>query len=228
MHCSPRRARGGWDAVQRVRRACARRAQNAALGSRLGIPLAFTADVIHGCRMIFPIPLAEAADFDPALAERAARAVAGEAGAAGLHWTFAPMIDIARDQRWGRVAEGAGEDVMPNRLLAAARVRGFQGGDLRRRPDGLLAASKHLAGYSAVRGGMEYGAVDLSDAELRETFLPPFQAASAAGAGATIASFHQRQRRAGDRPPRAAHRPVCATRSTSRVSACRITMPIAS
>jgi beta-glucosidase len=166
----------------------ARRAQEAALASRLAIPLVFAADVIHGCRTIFPIPLAEAAAFDPGLSERAARAVAREASAGGLHWTFAPMVDLARDQRWGRVAEGAGEDVLLGRLLAAARVRGFQGADLRR-ADSLLATPKHFAGYGAVRGGMEYAAVDMSEAELRETHLPPFAAAFAAGAGATIASF---------------------------------------
>ena len=125
----------------------ARRAQEAALASRLGIPLVFAADVIHGCRTIFPIPLAEAAAFDPALSERAARAVAIEASAGGLHWTFAPVVDVARDQRWGRVAEGAGEDVLLNRQLAAARVRGFQGPDLTR-ADSLLATPKHFAGYA--------------------------------------------------------------------------------
>ncbi len=166
----------------------ARRLQAAALHSRLKIPLVLAADVIHGCRTIFPIPLAEAAAFDPDLSERAARAVAREATAGGLHWTFAPVVDVARDQRWGRVAEGAGEDVYLNRLLAVARVRGFQGADLTR-PGAMLATPKHFAGYSAVRGGMEYAAVDMSEAELRETYLPPFADAFAAGAGATIASF---------------------------------------
>ncbi len=166
----------------------ARRAQEAALAGRLRIPLVFAADVLHGCRTIFPIPLAEAAAFDADLSERAARAVACETAAGGLHWTFAPMVDVARDQRWGRVAEGAGEDVLLNRLLAAARVRGFQGSDLRR-ADALLATPKHFVGYGAVRGGMEYAAVDMSAAELRETFLPPFLDAFAAGAGATMASF---------------------------------------
>ena len=166
----------------------ARRAQEAALASRLAIPLVFAADVIHGCRTIFPIPLAEAAAFDPDLSRRAARAVAREASAGGIHWTFAPMVDVARDQRWGRVAEGAGEDVLLGRLLAAARVEGFQGKDLTR-ADAVLATPKHFVGYGAVRGGMEYAAVDMSDAELRETFLPPFAAAFAAGAGATMASF---------------------------------------
>ncbi len=166
----------------------ARRLQAAALQSRLKIPLVLAADVIHGCRTIFPIPLAEAAAFDPDLSERAARAVAREATAGGLHWTFAPVVDVARDQRWGRVAEGAGEDVYLNRLLAVARVRGFQGDDLRS-ADAMLATPKHFVGYSAVRGGMEYAAVDMSEAELRETYLPPFADAFAAGAGATMASF---------------------------------------
>ena len=166
----------------------ARRAQEAALRSRLAIPLVFAADVIHGCRTIFPIPLAEAAAFDADLSRRAARAVARETSAGGLHWTFAPVVDVARDQRWGRVAEGAGEDVYLNRLLAAARVRGFQDDDLSR-ADALAATPKHFAGYGAVRGGMEYAAVDLSDAELRETHLPPFAAAFAAGAATTMASF---------------------------------------
>ncbi|WP_419723062.1 glycoside hydrolase family 3 N-terminal domain-containing protein [Sphingomonas panni] len=166
----------------------ARRAQAAALESRLGIPLVFAADVLHGCRTIFPIPLAEAAAFDPDLSRRAARAVARETTANGIHWTFAPMVDVARDQRWGRVAEGAGEDVLLNCLLASARVEGFQGPDLTK-PDALLATPKHFVGYGAVRGGMEYAAVDMSMAALRETFVPPFAAAFAAGAGATMASF---------------------------------------
>ncbi|WP_419814437.1 glycoside hydrolase family 3 N-terminal domain-containing protein [Glacieibacterium sp.] len=164
------------------------RAQRAALSSRLGIPLLFAADVIHGYETIFPIPLAEAAAFDPALSERVARAIAVEASAGGLHWTFAPMVDVARDQRWGRVAEGAGEDVHLGCLLTAARVRGFQGPDLRR-DDALCATPKHFAGYGAVTGGMEYAAVELSAAGLRETHLPPFAAAFKAGAGTTIASF---------------------------------------
>lgn len=166
----------------------ARRAQAAALKSRLRIPLVFAADVLHGCRTILPIPLAEAAAFDPELSRQAARAVARETTANGIHWTFAPMVDVARDQRWGRVAEGAGEDVLLNCLLAAARVAGFQGPDLAR-PDALLATPKHFVGYGAVRGGMEYAAVDMSMAELRETFVPPFAAAFATGAGATMASF---------------------------------------
>lgn len=166
----------------------ARRAQRAALRSRLGIPLVFAADVIHGYETIFPIPLAEAAAFDPDLSQRIARAVAREATAGGLHWTFAPMVDVARDQRWGRVAEGAGEDVHLGCLLAAARVRGFQGDDLSAE-DALCATPKHFAGYGAVAGGMEYAAVDMSPATLRSVHLPPFAAAFAAGAGAVMASF---------------------------------------
>ncbi|WP_374297130.1 glycoside hydrolase family 3 N-terminal domain-containing protein [Sphingomonas sp.] len=164
------------------------RAQEAARASRLGIPLLFAADIIHGCRTIFPIPLAEAAAFDADLSQRVARAVAVEASAAGIHWTFAPVVDVARDQRWGRVAEGAGEDVALNVALAVARVRGFQGTDLTR-PHALAATPKHFAGYAEVRGGMEYGAVDMSDAHLREVVLPPFASAFRAGAATTMASF---------------------------------------
>lgn len=164
------------------------RAQEAALASRLRIPLLFAADLIHGCRTIFPIPLGEAAAFDIDLSRRVARAVAVEARAAGIHWTFAPVVDVARDQRWGRVAEGAGEDVALNVALAVARVRGFQGAGLAR-ADALAATPKHFAGYAEVRGGMEYGAVDMSDAHLREVVLPPFAAAFRAGAAATMAAF---------------------------------------
>ncbi|WP_454759134.1 glycoside hydrolase family 3 N-terminal domain-containing protein [Caulobacter segnis] len=158
-------------------------------GSRLKIPLLFAADVIHGFRTVFPIPLAEAASFDPHLAERTARATALEATAAGLHWTFAPMVDVARDQRWGRVAEGSGEDVFLGEVLAAARVRGFQGKDLKA-DDSMLATPKHFAAYGAVTAGLEYNSVELSDATLREVHLPPFQAAFAAGALTTMSAFN--------------------------------------
>ncbi|WP_454798173.1 beta-glucosidase BglX [Novosphingobium lindaniclasticum] len=169
----------------------ARRAQEIAVKeSRLGIPLLFAGDVIHGLKTIFPVPLAEAASFDPSLAERTARAMAIEATAAGLHLTFAPMADVARDQRWGRVVEGSGEDVTLTALLSAARVRGFQGRDLRR-DDSLLACPKHFAAYGAVAGGLEYGSVDISDETLRETHLPPFDAAFAAGALTTMAAFSE-------------------------------------
>ncbi len=158
-------------------------------GSRLKIPLLFAADVIHGFRTVFPIPLAEASSFDPHLAERTARAAASEASASGLHWTFAPMVDVARDQRWGRVAEGSGEDVYLGEVLAAARVRGFQGKDLKA-DDSMLATPKHFAAYGAVTAGLEYNSVELSDATLREVHLPPFQAAFAAGALTTMSAFN--------------------------------------
>ncbi|MGE4324225.1 MAG: beta-glucosidase BglX [Sphingobium sp.] len=169
----------------------ARRAQEIAVReSRLGIPLLLAGDVVHGLKTIFPVPLAEAASFDPALAERTARAQAEEATAAGLHLTFAPMVDIARDQRWGRVVEGAGEDVTLGRLFAAARVRGYQGRNLRR-DDSLLACPKHFAAYGAVAAGLEYGSVDISEETLRETHLPPFDSAFAAGALTTMAAFSE-------------------------------------
>ncbi len=165
-------------------------AQKAAVeGSRLKIPLLFAADVIHGFRTVFPIPLAESGSFDPHLCERTARAAASEASASGLHWTFAPMVDVARDQRWGRVAEGAGEDVYLGQVLAEARVRGFQGKDLKAE-DSMLATPKHFAAYGAVTAGLDYNAVELSEATLREVHLPPFQAAFAAGALTTMSAFN--------------------------------------
>lgn len=157
--------------------------------TRLGIPLLFAADVIHGMRTVFPIPLAEAASFEPQLAYRTARATAVEATAAGIHWTFAPMVDIARDQRWGRVAEGAGEDVVLGCAFAAARVRGFQGEDLTA-ADALLATPKHFAAYGAVAAGMEYNSVDISGQTLRDVHLPPFKAAFDAGAITVMSSFN--------------------------------------
>lgn len=169
----------------------ARRAQDIAVKeSRLGIPLLFAGDVIHGLKTIFPAPLAEASSFDPDLAEKTARAAAEEATAAGLHLTFAPMVDVARDQRWGRVIEGAGEDVYLCELFAAARVRGFQGRNLRR-DDSLLACAKHFAAYGAVAAGLEYGSVDISEETLRETHLPPFTSAFGAGALTTMAAFNE-------------------------------------
>lgn len=156
--------------------------------SRLKIPLLFAADVIHGLRTVFPVPLAEAAAFDPDLAERTARAAAVEASASGVQWTFAPMVDLARDQRWGRVVEGAGEDVYLGRQLAAARVRDFQGPDLRR-DDALLATVKHFAGYGGVTGGMEYGSVELAETTLRDLHLPPYRAGIDAGALSVMSSF---------------------------------------
>ena len=157
--------------------------------SRLGIPVALAADVIHGMRTVFPIPLGEAASFEPELAQRTARATAIEATAAGIHWTYAPAVDIARDQRWGRGAEGAGEDVVLGCAFAAARVRGFQGDDLRA-ADALLATPKHFAAYGAVAGGMEYAQVDISPQTLHDVHLPPFRAALDAGARALMSAFN--------------------------------------
>lgn len=157
--------------------------------SRLGIPVALAADVIHGMRTVFPIPLGEAASFEPALAERTARATAVEATAAGIHWTYAPAVDIARDQRWGRGAESAGEDVVLGCAFAAARVRGFQGPDLAA-ADSLLATPKHFAGYGAVAAGMEYAQVDIAPQTLHDVHLPPFRAALAAGARALMSAFN--------------------------------------
>jgi beta-glucosidase len=157
--------------------------------SRLGIPLLFGGDVIHGFSTVFPIPLAEAATFEPELARKTARVTAIEATAAGLHWNFAPMVDIARDQRWGRVAEGSGEDVYLGRLFAAARVRGYQGSSLLN-DDSMLATPKHFAAYGAVSGGMDYNHVEISGQALREIHLPPFKAAFEAGALTTMSAFN--------------------------------------
>jgi beta-glucosidase len=157
--------------------------------SRMGIPLLFGGDVIHGYRTVFPIPLAEAASFEPELAAKTARVAAIEATAAGLHWNFAPMVDIARDQRWGRVAEGSGEDVYLGELFAAARVRGFQGSSLANE-DSMLATPKHFAAYGAVSGGMDYNHVEISGEALREIHLPPFKAAFDAGALTTMSAFN--------------------------------------
>jgi len=164
--------------------------QTAALESRLKIPLLFAADVIHGFRTVFPVPLGEAASFEPALAERTARAAAVEAAAAGIAWTFAPMVDIARDARWGRSVEGAGEDVLLGRLFAAARVRGFQGASLDR-DDSVVACAKHFAAYGAAEAGLDYNSVDVSERTLREVYFPPFQAALGAGAGTVMAAFNE-------------------------------------
>ena len=158
--------------------------------SRLGIPLLFGADVIHGFRTVFPVPLAEAASWDPTLAERTARAAAVEATADGFRWTFAPMVDIARDARWGRGVEGAGEDVFLGSRFAAARVRGFQGDDLAQ-ADAMLATPKHFAAYGAAEGGLDYNTVDISERSLREVYLPPFRAALDAGALSVMSAFNE-------------------------------------
>lgn len=154
-----------------------------------GIPLIFAADVIHGLRTGYPVPLGEAASFDPDLCRRTAREIAVEATALGVQWTFAPMVDVARDQRWGRVVEGAGEDTWLGSQIGVARVQGFQGADLTAE-DSLLACPKHFAAYGAVQGGMEYAGADIPETTLREVHLPPFKAAFEAGAITTMSAFN--------------------------------------
>ena len=153
-----------------------------------GIPILFALDVIHGFRTIFPIPLALASSWDPATVERAQTVAAKEARAAGIHWTFSPMIDITRDARWGRIKEGAGEDPFLGSAIAAAHVRGYQGPTLGG-PDHLLACAKHFAGYGAADGGRDYDPVYLSEAELRNVYLPPFQAALKAGVATFMSAY---------------------------------------
>ena len=157
--------------------------------SRLKIPLLLGFDVIHGYRTIFPIPLGETSSWDPAAVERAARVAAVEASAAGLKWTFAPMVDIARDPRWGRISEGSGEDPYLGSAMARARVRGFQGQDPAA-PDRVLACVKHWVAYGAAEGGRDYNTVDLSKQTLRTIYFPPFRAALEAGAGTVMSSFN--------------------------------------
>ena len=157
--------------------------------SRLKIPLLFGFDVIHGYRTIFPIPVGEAASFDPSLAERSAAVAAQEANNAGVRWTFAPMLDIARDARWGRITEGAGEDPFLGAAFAAARVRGFQGADYSA-PDKVLACAKHWVAYGAAEGGRDYDTTDLSENVLRQIYFPPFKAAVDAGVGTLMSSFN--------------------------------------
>ena len=157
--------------------------------SRLKIPLIFAFDVIHGYRTIFPVPLAEAATWDPVRVERAAAVAAAEAAAAGVRWTFAPMVDIARDPRWGRIVEGAGEDPYLGAVMARARVRGFQGRDYSA-PDKVVACAKHWVGYGAAEGGRDYNTTDISENRLREVYLPPFKAAIDAGVGTFMSAFN--------------------------------------
>ncbi|HEV8286838.1 MAG TPA: beta-glucosidase BglX [Chitinophagaceae bacterium] len=166
-----------------------RQLQEIAMESRLKIPLLFGQDIIHGYRTIFPIPLAEASSWDTVAIRLSARIAATEAAAAGVHWTFAPMVDIARDPRWGRVMEGAGEDPYLGSLIAAARVKGFQGKGLGN-VDALMACAKHFAAYGAAIGGRDYNSVDMSERTLWEIYLPPFKAAAEAGAATFMNSFN--------------------------------------
>src|SRR5438045_4983000 len=166
-----------------------RELQEIAMESRLKIPLLFGQDIIHGYRTIFPIPLAESCSWDTAAIRLSARIAATEAAAAGVHWTFAPIVDIARDPRWGRVMEGAGEDPFLGSLIAAARVKGFQGVGFGN-TDALMACVKHFAAYGAAIGGRDYNSVDMSERTLLEIYLPPFRAAVDAGAATLMNSFN--------------------------------------
>jgi beta-glucosidase len=152
------------------------------------IPLLFALDVIHGYRTIFPVPLAMASSWDPSVSERAQAVAAREARAAGLHWTFGPMLDIARDARWGRIVEGAGEDPCLGAAMAAAQVRGFQGPYIGS-PDHVVACAKHFAGYGAADGGRDYDPVYLPENQLRNIYFPPFQAALKAGVGTFMSAY---------------------------------------
>ncbi len=166
-----------------------RQYQELAMQSRLKIPLLFGLDVIHGHKTTFPLPLAEAASWDLKAMELSARIAATEAAASGIHWTFAPMVDISRDPRWGRVMEGAGEDTYLGSKIAFARVKGFQGnklGDL----DAVMACAKHFAAYGAASGGRDYNSVDMSDRMLWETYLPPFKAAVDANVATFMNAFN--------------------------------------
>lgn len=157
--------------------------------SRNGIPLLFAMDVVHGYRTIFPAPLGIAATFDAGDAELAARVAAVEASAAGLHWTFAPMVDIARDARWGRIVEGAGEEPFFGSAMARAQVRGYQDGDLKR-PDTIIATAKHFGAYGAGAGGRDYDSADISQGTLMDVYLPPFRAAAEGGAASFMVAFN--------------------------------------
>lgn len=156
--------------------------------SRLHIPLIVGFDVIHGFRTIFPVPLAMASSWDPALVELAQSMAAREARAVGVHWAFGPMVDIARDPRWGRIMEGAGEDPFLGSVMAAAQVRGFQGDDLSS-PDRIIACVKHFGGYGAAVGGRDYDSSDISDNQLYNVYLPAYHAAVAAGAGSVMSAY---------------------------------------
>ena len=158
--------------------------------TRLHIPLIFALDVVHGYKTISPVPLAESCSWDMDLIEKSARVAAEEATASGIQWTFAPMVDIARDPRWGRVMEGSGEDPYLGSAIAKARVRGFQGTDLSAY-NTMAACAKHFVGYGAAEGGRDYNTVDISKQRLRELYLPPFSAAADAGVATFMNSFNE-------------------------------------
>jgi len=157
--------------------------------SRLHIPILFGLDVIHGFRTEFPIPLALASTWDPQIVENAARVAAKEASATGIRWTFSPMVDIARDPRWGRITEGAGEDPLLGSVMSAAYVRGYQGSRLDA-PDSIIACAKHYVGYGAAEAGRDYNSTEISEHTLRQYYLPPFQAAVNAGSASIMSAFN--------------------------------------
>ncbi len=173
----------GRDTVMRLQRIAVEQ-------SRTHIPLLFALDVIHGFRTIFPVPLAEASSWNPAAAERSARTAAAEAAVQGISWTFAPMVDVARDPRWGRIVEGSGEDPYLGAVMAAARVRGFQGSSLRD-PTTIAGTVKHFAAYGAAEGGRDYNIADVPERTLRDVYLPPFQGAVCAGVETLMAAFNE-------------------------------------
>ena len=181
-------AKGGAGSLLFIRDAVeANKMQRMAIeGSRHGIPVIFGFDVIHGFRTVFPVPIAQAASWDPDLIEAGERVAAREARAVGIHWAFAPMIDISRDPRWGRIIESPGEDPVLASAVAAAHVRGFQG---EFGPESVLAGPKHLVGYGAARGGRDYEDSDISDSELWNVYLPPFRAAVEAGAANIMSAY---------------------------------------
>ncbi len=157
--------------------------------SRLHIPILFGYDVIHGFHTLFPIPLALSASWEPSLVERTSRFAALEASSEGVRWTFSPMVDIARDARWGRITEGAGEDPYLGSAFARAYVRGYQGARLDD-PASILACAKHFVGYGAAEGGREYNTTEISERTLRDVYLPPFHAAVDEGAGTLMSAFN--------------------------------------
>ncbi|HEY8916368.1 MAG TPA: glycoside hydrolase family 3 N-terminal domain-containing protein, partial [Chitinophaga sp.] len=167
-----------------------RKLQEMAMGTRLKIPLLFGYDVIHGHKTIFPIPLGEACTWDLGLLEKSARIAAQEASADGLHWTFSPMVDIARDPRWGRVAEGVGEDTWYGVQVAKAKVKGYQGTDLAAN-NTILACVKHFALYGAVEAGRDYNVVDMSRRRMMQDYLPPYKSAVDAGVATVMTSFNE-------------------------------------
>ena len=163
--------------------------QQAALQSRLHIPIIASLDVIHGYKTMFPVPLAESASWDPAMVANDESVSAAEATADGLKWTFNPMVDISRDPRWGRVVEGAGEDPFLGSAIAAAKVQGYQGQDFAA-PSKMAATVKHFAAYGAPVAGREYNTVDMSTSQLFNEYLPPYKAAVDAGAATVMSSFN--------------------------------------